>query len=112
VQQLHKTQLHKTRGRPRSLTLRVYERDLPDLSRRALYYRAAYDRVWCAMVENGLTDQREHVRGERNPLPLRVMYEIGKQRYPDDDVRRLAEQAVERLRQGWTTAQILYWLRE
>jgi hypothetical protein len=105
--------LHGKRGRPpRSVILRVYRKSMPDLSRRALYYRAAYDRVWCFMVESGLTDQREHLRGEGNPLPLRVMYEIGRQTRPDDEVLRLAEQAVERLRQGWTAAKILYWLRE
>ena len=45
--------LHRKRGRPPSLMLRVYREDLDDYSRRALYYRHAFDRVRVLAVETG-----------------------------------------------------------
>lgn len=57
-------------------------------------------------------DKAPRVKGERWPLPLPVMHQIGKKRRSDAEVSWLAELAMDRRRQGWTTQQLVFWLRQ
>ena len=106
--------LHRKRGRPRSIIRPVYSKHFEDSSRRALYYHYACDRVRFALVETGLLDEAEadHERQARHPIPLRVMYEIGKASRAEAEVKWLAARCLALRRRGWTAAQLLYWIRD
>jgi hypothetical protein len=99
--------LHQKRGRPTSIVLAVYRKDLLDHSRRVLYYRFAYDRARCAIVEAGLADE-----DTAYPLPLGVMHEIGKPSRSDARVLFLAWLSFKLLAQGWPTQALVRWLRD
>jgi hypothetical protein len=88
------------------------ERDFPDRSRQTHYYQMAVARVWVALVESGLMEPADRVRGTRWPIPVRVMHAIGKRSRSDRWVAWLAAGAMERREVGWTSGQLLYWLRQ
>jgi hypothetical protein len=94
--------------------LRVYREHLEDCSRRTLYYRVAYDRVTVALVEMGLLDRAEadHERYVRHPIPLRVMFAIGKASRAEPEMQWLAERCLTLRRLGWTADQLLWWIRD
>ncbi len=103
--------LHRKRGRRPSILLRIIGQDMPDLSRRALYYHWAKARVWIALVDADLMDKAPRVRGNRWPLPLPVMHQLGKAARSDAEVLWLARQALTLREQGWTARQLVFWLR-
>ena len=104
--------LHGRRGRRPSIILRVYSKHMPGLSRRALYYRATLGRVHVALVDAGLMPERDHVAGTRWPLPLPVMYLLGASGRTESEVSWLARRACDLRGRGWTTRQLLHWLRK
>ena len=96
--------LHRKRGRRPIILLRIIGQDMPDLSRRALWAKA---RVWIALVDADLMDKAPRVRGNRWPLPLPVMHQLGKAARSDAEVLWLARQALTLREQGWTARQLV-----